>query len=158
MSDPRIVMTADGSSLQFIGGQPLMDDGLENLVLISLFSGKTWCGDTLIGQQIGSDFEEKCGQPVTRTSLNEIRNAAELALKNPLFGKVIVTVSNPQSYRLLVKIVIQPPGKTPLTLSLFRSGGAWYYQSVDPAYRKIVDLPIPYKLNTDFILNESTLS
>ena len=36
--DPRIVLTADGADFDYIGGQPVMDQGVENLALISLLT------------------------------------------------------------------------------------------------------------------------
>lgn len=139
-----------------------MDDGLENTALISLFTGEGWCGNVLLTDPVGSDFERKCNQPITRTSLNEIRNAAERALVNPLFGKVTVTVSNPKSYHLIITIVIEPPGKSATTLQLFRSGGPWYFQTVDPAYVKAYNAPPTAPgsyglLDQDFVLDESIL-
>jgi hypothetical protein len=40
--DPKITMENDGADLVFRGGQPVMDSGLENAILISLFSGAEW--------------------------------------------------------------------------------------------------------------------
>lgn len=158
MSDPRLILTGSGSRLQFIGGQPLLDDGLENLVLISLFTRNGWCGNVLFNEPIGSTFEEECNKPITRNSLNRIRNAAELALTNPLFGKVTVSVTNPQSYHLSVSIVIEAPGRTKTTLQLFRSGGAWFYQSSDPAYTRVLNNVMPRViLDEGFILDQSAL-
>jgi phage gp46-like protein len=128
MADPRIILSADGARLQFSGGQPLLDHGLENLVLISLFSAPGWVGNRFMVREIGSDFEEACNQPITRQSLERIRNAAERALALTILGKVTVEVSNPNSYRLDVRV-----GSVCLT----RNNGTWSFQANDPAYRKV---------------------
>jgi len=133
MSDLRMTLTADGSSLTFVGGQPIMDDGLENLVLISLFTGRGWCGNKVLKVPIGSDFEQSCNQPITLRSLNEIRNAAERALVSPLLGKVTVSVSNPANNRLMVTVLVE---RTGVELSLLREGGNWWFQDNDPAHRR----------------------
>lgn len=132
--DPKLILTADGSTLQFTGGAPLMDRGLENLALISLFTRPDWVGNKLMKAQIGSDFEEAANQPITRQSLNRVRDAAVLALDSPLFGNVEVTATNPTGHRLSVAILIERIGAT---LELSREGGAWRYQTIQPAYRGI---------------------
>ena len=135
--DPRIILTASGSRLQFTGGQPLMDRGLENLALISLFTSPGWAGNLLVKSAIGSDFENVCNQPITRQALNDIRNAAERALNNPAFGRIAVTVSNPAGYRLEIYIRIEPPGENPQTIQLTRNGENWSFQATDPAYKRV---------------------
>lgn len=121
MSDPILLHGPDGSKLQFTGGVTAMDEGLENYVFISLFTGLGWCGNVLLQEPIGSDFEAICNQPITRAALNDIRLAAERALSGRVLGKVNVTVSNPQSNRLL--LTVNPAG-----LVLSRENGRWYFQ------------------------------
>jgi phage gp46-like protein len=130
-------MTPSGTRLQFTGGQPLMDRGLENLALISLFTSPGWAGNLLVKSDIGSDFEAVCNQPITRRSLNDIRNSAERALKSPAFGRVTVTVTNPTGYRLNVIIRIEPPGDNPQAIQLTRNGENWTFQAMDPAFNKV---------------------
>ena len=38
--DVAVSITEDGAKMKFINGQPVMDQGLENAVLISLFTKK----------------------------------------------------------------------------------------------------------------------
>ena len=134
--DPRLFLSENGSRLIFRGGQPVMDRGLENLALISLFTKNGWVGTVLfsdINQQIGSDFEEAVNQPITLTMLNDVAQAAERALVNPAFGNVVVTVENPNSSRLKVTILIQPPGQDSMVLILSRNGDNWISQKEEPA-------------------------
>jgi len=133
--DPRLILTENGSTLQFIGGAVLLDRGLENMALISLFTRNGWAGNNLLNTPIGSNFEEAVDQPITRRALNEIRDAAEKALDSPLFGTVTATVRNPTGHRLKISIYIERLGAQ---IELTREGGPWAYQSTDPAYRKIV--------------------
>lgn len=130
MADPRLILGPDGSRLQFTGGQPLLDHGLENLVLISLFTAQQWIGNRFMATPVGSDFEETCNQPITRQSLNLIRQAAERALALTVLGKVTVVVTNPNGYRIDVQI-----GSVCLT----RNNGNWSFQTTDPAYRKVIN-------------------
>lgn len=131
--DPRIILGPDGSRLQFIGGQPLMDKGLENRAIISLFTSPGWCGNKFMKTHIGSDFETECNKPITRQQLNRIREAAERALG----GDAVVTVSNPSGHRLAVHIKIA--GST--DISLMRDGGNWSSQRTEPAYPHIRQQP-----------------
>lgn len=113
-----------------------MDRGLENLALISLFTRRGWPGNILfsdINQQIGGDFEEAANQPITISMFNDVIQAAERALDNPAFGNVIVTVENPNSNRLNVTILIQPPGQDSKVLILSRNGDNWIAQKLEPA-------------------------
>lgn len=134
--DPLLVLGPDGSRLVFRGGQPVMDRGLENAVMIALFTSKGWCGNSVLRDPIGSDFEEKCNQPITRKALNEIRNAAERALSDDIFGKVSVDVKNVTGNRIDVVILIRRSG---VVVSLTRNAGAWLYQAIDPASSRIND-------------------
>lgn len=135
--DPRLVMTQNGTRLQFVGGQPLMDRGLENLVLISLFTHEGWCGNRLMKTPIGSGFMPACNQPITRQSINRVRAAAEAALVNPALGRVAVTVTNPTGQQLRVHIVVEPPASNPQELVLTRNGANWYSQRTEPAYPQV---------------------
>lgn len=101
----------------------------ENFVLISLFTKPGWAGNKLMTEPIGSDFEEACQKPITRSMLNEVKNAAERALKSPAFGNVAVSVFNPSGNRLNIRIILSPPGTDPKTLMLSRYGGGWKYQA-----------------------------
>lgn len=135
--DPRLILTANGSSLQFTGGQPIMDTGLENLALISLFTGPGWVGNQLLVTGIGSDFEAACNQPITRQALNDIRDAAKRALNDQAFGDVQVSVSNPVGHRLEINIRIAPPGENPQAIQLNRNGENWTFQALNPAYLRV---------------------
>lgn len=104
--DPRIVITPDGSDFDYIGGQPVMDQGVENLALLSILtedidpvSGKPWCGNVFFpdAQKVGSSFVRQARQPLTLKQLRVIEQAGEDALDDPAFGNSTCTVTNPQS-------------------------------------------------------------
>lgn len=146
--DPRLVIGPDGSSLQFAGGQPLMDQGLENLAIISLFTAKGWCGNTFMKSDIGSDFEALCNQPLTKSSLVLIKNAATLALGDVAFGSVAVQVANPTGNNLNITIQIEPPGGNPQEVSLQRNGGNWLSQALNPASLQVIESLTGKAINT----------
>src|SRR4030042_6353573 len=83
--DPAVKITPDGAKMKFIGGQPVMDQGLHNTVQISLFTKKGWWGNILFTQdskKIGSDFEIQLNQPIVELkTINDDINAANKALE-----------------------------------------------------------------------------
>ncbi len=138
--DPKLVLTEQGSKLVFKGGQPVMDQGLENLALISLFTSKGWAGNILFAnndEKIGSDFEEIARQPITRSMLIDLEQEAKNALKNPAFGEIMVIITNPTSHIISVIITIEPPGQDVQQLILTKSGANWLSQASNPAHERI---------------------
>jgi len=128
--DPRLTLSPAGATLTYLDGQPVMDAGLENHVLISLFT-RRWCGNLLLSPEksIGSDFEAACARPITLSGLADIANAAERALRSDYFPSVKVTVTNPRANWLAVVITLG--GRT---LTLDRRGMLWKAQADDPAH------------------------
>lgn len=137
--DPKLFVSSDGSFFKFTGGQPVLDRGLENLALISLFTRPGWPGNVLFqdeNQQPGSDFEEISNQSITLQMINDLENAALRALDNPAFGNIDVVIDNPSGYRLNITITLQPPGQDIKTLLITKNGLNWISQTLDPAYLK----------------------
>lgn len=138
--DPKLVLSVNGSRLVYKGGQPVMDQGLENQALISLFTEPGWAGNVLFpnpDQKIGSDFERTTRQSITLKSLVDIEQAAIRALKNPAFGTVTADASNPIGNQVRVIIPIFPPAGDPVTLILTRTGQNWIFQALNPAHERI---------------------
>jgi hypothetical protein len=136
--DPRIILTPNGANLDYEGGQPIMDQGLENQAIISLFTRPGWVGNLLLDPQyqIGSDFEASVlGQGLTLAGLALIQNAAVIALTSPAFPELAVTATNPVSDRIKLTVTAGP-GQAPL--SFLRAGQNWQAQAVNPASGRLV--------------------
>lgn len=133
MSDIRLIPGVDGTDIQIANGIPLTDNGLENRALISLFTSPGWCGNSFMSDPLGSIFEQVCNQPITRQSINNIRNAGLKALSDPIFGDVTVDIKNPTGQRLNITFT----SNNGLQLQLIRDNGVWQQQATDTAYRKI---------------------
>ena len=130
--DPALCLDENGSRLVFTGGQPAMDPGLVNMVLISLFTAPGWAGNDLFDdpeKKIGSDFLSAAQQPITLTALNDIRDAAQKALESDILGKVTITVTNPNGFRIDVLIKIEPPGADTGVLIISKNGLNWQAQA-----------------------------
>ncbi|HUX59717.1 MAG TPA: hypothetical protein VMV32_00280 [Ignavibacteriaceae bacterium] len=137
--DPKIIVTQDGWDLQYKGGQPVMDQGIENIVTISLLTKEGWIGNIFLTekQKIGSRVRELAAGTITISKLNDIRQAAEKTLDVDVFGNVISTVTNPVSSYVKLNILIQPKGSDIQELTLQKNGQNWINQAGDPAYRRI---------------------
>ena len=137
--DPAIKITPNGATLVFIGGQPVMDQGVENQALIALFSAKGWAGNHLLPQesQIGSDFEKLASGTITLSKLSLIEQTVVNALKADIFGNVTAVASNPESWQVEVRILIEPPGREQTEILLVSNGQNWISQAVNPAHERL---------------------
>ncbi len=137
--DPKIIVTPDGWTVQYIGGQPVMDQGLENVATISLLTKENWVGNIFLTekQKIGSSVRRISAGAITLLKLNDIRQAAEKALDIAVFGNVEAEVLNPVSSYIKLNILIQPPGRDIEKLTLERNGQNWINQALNPAYRRL---------------------
>lgn len=138
--DPKLILTKNGSDMVFRGGQPVLDQGVENQVNISLFTRPGWAGNALFSnpqQQIGSDFEETNEGPITLTKLADIEDSARRALQSDIFGNIIPTTTNPVGQRLNTVIRIEPPGRDILQLLVEKNGLNWVAQKINPAHERI---------------------
>lgn len=138
--DPYLTLGPNGATLTYIGGQPVMDQGLENLAMIALFTKPGWAGNTFFAdpnQHIGSDFVEAANQPITLQSLTDVEQAAVRALQSPAFGRVTAVAANPASENLIVKIRNEPPGQDSQTIILTRNGLNWQAQALNPAHERV---------------------
>lgn len=141
--DPKLFLFPSGSDLEFRGGQPIMDGGLENTVFISLFTRKGWIGNTMFGDtayHIGSDFELAFEQPINIGALDDIQQEAGKALQwmidVNLASNIDIVVSNPTGERIDTKITIHRPNLPASELVLIKNGSNWLMQRDDPAYRR----------------------
>ena len=153
--EPAIKMTLNGATLVYIGGQPVMDTGIENQALFALFTAKGWAGNFLLPpeSQIGSDFEKEAREaPITISSMARLEKVAENALKAPIFGKVTAVASNPESWTKAVNIRIEPPGGVAFEINLVSNGQNWINQAENPAHVRTVqtDPPPP---NNSIVIN-----
>jgi phage gp46-like protein len=133
--DPRIILTANGADLDYRGGQPVMDRGLENCILISLFTREGWAGNAFLPteRRMGSDYEKTCRGAITLSKLADVENSAERALSSKAFGTVKAEASNPTADHLNVEVSVGSGG----ALSLTRERSLWAAQISDPASRRL---------------------
>lgn len=139
--DPKMFLGADGADFDFNDGQPVMDSGLENDALISLFTHEGWAGNILLlpANQVGSDFEEKALGSLSLSKLSEIQNAADRALNNDQkkVTRNIIDVSNKTGSKVDVSLRLSPVSDDPQILLSSDAGLNWRNQAINPAHKKV---------------------
>ena len=141
--DPAIKITEDGAEMKFTGGQPEMDHGLNNYVLIALGTKKGWWGNALISspdRQIGSNFDRQ-RTVVENDTINDTTDDADKALKpmidTGLASEIEITVTNPNMNYILTDIKIYPPGQDVNELLILQNGLNWIAQAQDPTHERL---------------------
>jgi uncharacterized linocin/CFP29 family protein len=131
--DPKISITENGAEIDVENGQPKMEQGIENVVNISLFTKKGWYGNYYLNgnEKIGSDFEEKSKGIITADKINEVRQANLDALNDPIFGDKESVVTNPSGDFLKVFFVVAPPSRDPQKFLFLKNGQNWKNQIMD---------------------------
>jgi phage gp46-like protein len=143
--DIAVKITEDGAKMKFINGQPVMDQGLENAVLISLFTKKGYWGNSLITEEskkIGSDVEITALEPIVSIqSVNNMTDVIDKALSWMTDTKLSqdndIIVTNPSSNNLRATIKITPPGRDSQTLLFLKNGLNWIGQATNPASERM---------------------
>ncbi|MHA1287294.1 MAG: hypothetical protein ACTSPB_07810 [Candidatus Thorarchaeota archaeon] len=130
--DPKIFINENGPNLQINQGQPVMDQGLWNAVIISLFTKPNWAGNVLFTgpyEKIGSVFEYEAQQTISVDMLNKVNNAAQLALKwltdNGSVDLVNTRVRNPAGHNIEVTIELIKDGIAILKMVATKNGVRW---------------------------------
>lgn len=130
--DPCITIDADGADFTFIGGQPIMDQGFENHVNISMLTEPNWWGNDLepvAARQLNSDFLPTSRRPINRQMLIDLARSAERSVAGDEFKTVVSEATNPRSQNINVKTLYTSPGGTLKELILTRSGQNWINQA-----------------------------
>jgi len=144
--DPAVKITEHGARMKFVGGQPVMDQGIENAVQISLFTKKGWWGNFLLkeNEKIGITDFNTIRVVVDIQTINDYRDDAEKALKwmteTGLASKIDVVVTNPYTNQIWTKILITPPGQDVMELLFIKNGLNWILQAQNPAHERMRDV------------------
>lgn len=108
--DVKVFVDENGLDIRYhSNGQPSMEQGKANVVLLTLFTPKGWHGNHFVKrtrEYLGSDFLLHLKDPVTVSSLNDLRSVVEAALKRVGFTQVTAEITNPESHVRNIKINI----------------------------------------------------
>ena len=132
--DVKIFILPGGIEIVYSGGQPVMDSGLENMVLIYLFTENGWPMNKILplSQHIGSDFLTETRKPINITQLRKIEIAANEALK-PIEANKIGTISDLSvkmitGSQIFLRFAVNPPGVNAIQIELSGYGNNWKMQ------------------------------
>ena len=133
--DPKINITENGAEINFPGnaGQPEMEQGVENLAILSLFTKQKWEGNFYFknaDNKIGSDYEKTSQLPITLSNIELLRQSTIRSLGNKAFGSVNSDVTVPSSNGWKNVIDIKPPGKDSQEIILQKNGLNWILQKL----------------------------
>ena len=141
--DPALFLDENGSELIFKGGQPILDQGLENAAKISLFT-EGWFGNVLFdeeSQRVGSNFESENRKPITATNLQSREQSAIDALQwlidDGIASNVEVEASNENGVKVDYIIRIFPVGRDVQELRVSENGLNWIAQFFNPAHGRV---------------------
>ena len=146
--DPKLILGPSGSRFKHVGGQPVMDRGVENSMSIDLGTKKKgvnshqngWVGNYLFrdpAQRIGTDYQITFeNEPITLAGLATRELAARAALKGKIYGTVESDISNPSADTIINQIRVNPPsGAFEFFTKTFSQ--LWQFQASDPANERI---------------------
>lgn len=139
--DPKVYMDGHGAYVKWVGGQTIMDSGIENAVTLGLLITPGWPGNVFIRDKkkhYGSKFVEANEQPVSISMLNNVRAEGEKTLKEKmvdggLAGDVSLTVTSPQSTRIKTVVTVTMADGTEDELQFDKYGPNWSQQRENPA-------------------------
>lgn len=142
--DPRLIFELEGVTLSVKAGQPIMDQGFENVVLLDLFVDPEWWGnyvETDETKKIGSNFESVAREAATVDGIYKTQEAAKAALQHMidenLASDVITAARNPSGSKVELAVLIKAPGSDLYTLLATKHGPNWLAQRDYPAYKRI---------------------
>ncbi len=130
--DPCITIDEDGANFEFIGGQPVMDQGFENHVNIAILTEPNWWGNDLepvAARRMESEFLPVSRRPINRQMLIDLARVAEQAVQGDEFKTVTSEATNPVSQNVNVTTLYTPPNREEQKLLLTRSGQNWINQA-----------------------------
>ena len=120
--DVRLISTEDGGEIEIVSGQPLMDQGLETAVYISIFSGPDWWGNAISepDEKVESEIENLYSSTLsnkTRLDAEEyVRKALAWMIRSGIAKKIEVSATLPAPGILGLDILITQPGDTVINL------------------------------------------
>lgn len=130
--DPKLYLEENGSYLDFRSGQPIMEKGIENAILIILFSDSDWYGNSFFSDKVGSSFLKSLEGPLTVNKIAQIEvdgiAALQPLVESSAISELNFSISVISSLQLRITILIKRPNKPISELVLLRNGVNWIFQ------------------------------
>jgi len=133
--DPKLFIDSDGVDIELVDGWPVMETGIENMAVISLFSDGPFAFNAVANGAIesaGSRFLAESRKSITVNQIKIIEDAAEKAFSPLIAEGIVKTVT--ASMEILngiyaLTILVSPPVGEDRKLLFKRSGQNWINQS-----------------------------
>lgn len=142
--DPYVYMTSNGLAMKFVDGQPIMDQGFENSVLLSILLTEDWPLNPLLpaeAQLIRSKFLTAVKSAITSDTLNNARtglnNDLAFLVSKGYASRIQVDVTNPTGYITEAKIFIYLPNGDAVEIMARNNGANVFLQATYPANERI---------------------
>jgi hypothetical protein len=130
--DPKLFFSADGATLRFQNGVPIMDNEFENLVNLQVIVNQNTPLNRIasnINEMIGSTLPDEITKTITRDQMEIIESAAEQSLSSLVESGVFQSVTARMSYvsnlGYTLDIAIIPPTGPEKKLSFVRYSENW---------------------------------
>lgn len=129
--DPKIFIDEDGARFEWINGQPVMDQWLENSFLLSAFVPE-WYGNYFFDteeEKFKSTLLSILAQALTLDTINNAKDAIEKATKHMidlgLVNAIDVNIYNPTGYRVTIDMTITAINGNIKLLTIANVGSQW---------------------------------
>ena|SRR4030042_834789 len=129
--DPLLFLGADGSYIEWVNGQPVMDQWLENEIQLSAFT-PAWFGNYFVDtsdEEFNSALEEVMKGTITVENLNAARDAVEKSLAYLVAAGRVQSISaavyNPFGNRLKLDITVVRNDNLSIAMSFITNRLQW---------------------------------
>jgi len=132
--DPKIYIDENGADFNYPGNvcQPEMEQGVENVAIISLFTDEAWAGNFYLkkkNKKIGSSYYKDSLRPITLSNIERLSKSTITALNDPIFKNVDSEITAISSGQLKNIITVEPPGQNLSEIILTKNGTNWILQA-----------------------------
>lgn len=133
--DPKMFIDPDGLDLKFIDGLPVMENGLDNLIAISLGTEVGYAGNSAArnsAEFVGANFLVESQKSITLNQIKVVEEAAEQSLSwmidNGLASAITASMNYVRSTGYYITIIVSPPVGEDRELIFSQNGENWVIQ------------------------------
>lgn len=144
--EPRLCLVEGGTTWDVRGGQPVMDAGHENGVLISLLTKANWWGNYVLENKYrlpDSNFDNLMEGPIIRSTLidseKEVVRVLQYLVEQKVVSKITASIYLDSTGAPVANIEIHGIEGTIETFYLRKHGLNWIRQVTDPAHARLGD-------------------
>lgn len=114
--DVKLSLSPDESGIKYVQGQPVMTGGIDNAVLISLYTTPGWWANVIItneSEKLGSEYQAVTKEPIKSGQLQRIQDKAikdlEWMINEGISEENQAESINPEADRIETTITVKRP-------------------------------------------------